>query len=158
VASLLDEIHQVLRRLSHQLRPPLLDQLGLLPALRFLAEDVSQRSGLSVRIRGELAARPAAAVESAVYRMVQEALDNVVEHSGAREAAVAVWKEGGRLCCMVRDGGRGFDVGSAQARAAGRGLGLVGIREMLRDLGGTLRIDTAPGHGTALVIQIATED
>jgi signal transduction histidine kinase len=158
VASLLDEIHQVLRRLSHQLRPPLLDQLGLLPALRYLAEGVSERSGIAVRVRGELPARPAPAVESALYRMVQEALDNVVEHSGAAEAAVTVWKEGGRLCCTVRDSGRGFDVGSARARANGRGLGLVAIRELLRDLGGSVQIDTAPDRGTALVIQIATED
>ena len=158
VASLLDEIHHVLRRLSHQLRPPLLDQIGLLPALRFLAEVVSERSGIAVRVHGELAARPAPAVEDGVYRMVQEALDNVVEHSGAGKAEVRLWKERGRLCCSVRDGGRGFDVGSAQARANGRGLGLVAIRERLRDFRGTLQIDAAPGHGTDLVILIPTED
>jgi signal transduction histidine kinase len=93
VASLLDEIHHVLRRLSHELRPPLLDQLGLLPALRFLAEGVSERSGIAVRVHGELDQRPPGPVENAVYRMVQEALDNVVEHSGAGKAAVRVWKE-----------------------------------------------------------------
>jgi signal transduction histidine kinase len=158
VASLLDDIHHVLRRLSHQLRPPLLDQLGLLPALRFLAEGVSERSGVAVRVHGGLAERPPAAVENALYRMVQEALDNVVEHSGAGEAAVRLWKENGRLCCSVRDSGRGFDLKSAGAGSNGQGLGLVAIRERLRHFRGTLQIDAAPGHGTDLVILIPTED
>jgi signal transduction histidine kinase len=157
VASLLDEIHHVLRRLSHQLRPPLLDQLGLLPALRFLAEGVSERSGIAVRVHGELPERPPAAVENALYRMVQEALDNVVEHSGAGKAAVRLWKDNGRWCCSVSDSGKGFDVKSAAVRSHGRGLGLVAIRERLRDFSGTLQIDAAPGHGTDLVILIPTE-
>ena len=90
--------------------------------------------------------------------MVQEALDNVVEHSGAGKAAVRVWTESGRLCCSVRDSGKGFDVRSAEARANGQGLGLVAIRERLRDFSGTLQIDAAPGHGTDLLILIPTED
>jgi signal transduction histidine kinase len=158
VASLLDEIHHVLRRLSHELRPPLLDQLGLLPALRFLAEGVSERSGISVRVHGELEGRPPAPVENAVYRMVQEALDNVVEHSGAGKAAVRVWKERGRLFCSVRDSGRGFDHAGAQPPGRGRGLGLIAIRERLRELRGTLQIDTAPGRGTDLLILVPLED
>ena len=157
VATLLDEIHHVLRRLSHELRPPLLDQLGLLPALRFLAEGVSERSGIVVRVHGELERRPPAPVENAVYGMVQEALDNVVEHSGAGKAAVRVWKERGRLFCSVRDSGRGFDREGAQARSDG-GLGLITIRERLRELGGTLQIDTAPGRGTDLLILVPLED
>lgn len=158
VAGLLDEVHQALRRLSHELRPPLLDQLGLLPALRFLAEVVSESSGIAVRVYGELVARPAPAVENALYRIVQEALDNVVEHSGATKATVRLWKEPGRLCCSVRDSGKGFDANSAGARESGRGLGLVAIRERLRDFDGTLQIDAAPGYGTDLVILIPTED
>jgi len=158
VASLLDDIHHVLRRLSHELRPPLLDQLGLLPALRFLAEGVSERSGIAVRVHGELDQRPPASVENAVYRMVQEALDNVVEHSGAGKAAVRVWRERGRLFCSVRDSGRGFDRSGAQTRGRGRGLGLVAIRERLRELRGTLQIDTAPGRGTDLLILVPLED
>ena len=158
IATLLDDIHHVLRRLSHQLRPPLLDQLGLLPALRFLAEGVSERSGIAVRVLGELTERPSPVLENALYRMVQEALDNVVEHSGAGKAVVRLWKENGRLCCSVRDSGRGFDIKSAGAGANGRGLGLVAIRERLRDFRGTLQIDAAPGHGTDLVILIPTED
>jgi signal transduction histidine kinase len=157
VAALLDEIHHVLRRLSHQLRPPLLDQLGLVPALRFLAEGVSERSGIAVRVHGELPSRPAAAVENAVYSSVKEALDNVVEHSGAGKAAVRVWKEGDRLWCSVRDSGKGFDP-RADSATGGRGLGLVAIRERLRTLDGTLQIDASPGRGSDLLIMIPTED
>jgi signal transduction histidine kinase len=156
VAALLDQIHHELRRLSHELRPPLLDQLGLLPALRFLAEGVSERSGIAVRVYGELAARPNPQVETAVYRIVQEALRNVVEHSEAARAAVRVWKERGCLLCSVRDTGKGFDP-LAMAAAGCDHLGLVSIRERLHDLGGTLKIDTAPGHGTELAITIPTE-
>jgi signal transduction histidine kinase len=158
VATLLDEIHHELRRLSHELRPPLLDQLGLLPALRFLAEGVSERSGIAVRVYGELPARPAPQVEVAVYRIVQEALHNVVAHSGAARAMVRVWKDGKSLLCSVRDGGNGFDPRAATEAGTGRGLGLVSIRERLYDLGGTLKIETAPGRGTDLVIMIPTED
>jgi signal transduction histidine kinase len=158
VAALLDDVHHVLRRLSHQLRPPLLDQLGLLPALRFLAEGVSERSGIMVRVQGELSVRPAPLVENAVYRMVQEALDNVVEHSGAARATVRLWRERGRVCCSVRDDGKGFEVENTDTGANGRGLGLVAIRERLRDFDGTLQIDAAPGYGTDLVMLIPTED
>jgi len=157
VAELLDDVHHVLRRLSAQLRPPLLDQLGLLPALRFLAEGVAERSGIVVRVHGELEARPPAPIENAIYRVVEEALENVVAHSGAGKAAVRVWKEEGRLCCSVRDGGRGFDVAAA-SNGNQRGLGLVAIRERLRDVHGTLGIDAAPGRGTDLVMTIPTED
>ena len=158
VAALLDDIHHVLRRLSHELRPPLLDQLGLLPALRFLAEGVSERSGIAVHVHGELVERLPPPVENALYKMVQEALDNVVEHSGATKAAVRVWKERGRLFCSVRDSGRGFDRAGAEPRRPGRGLGLIAIRERLRDLKGTLQIDTAPGRGTDLLILVPQED
>jgi signal transduction histidine kinase len=158
VAGLLDDVHHVLRRLSHQLRPPLLDQLGLLPAVRFLAEGVTERSGILIRVHGEIDRRPPASIENVVYRTVEEALDNVVEHSGAGKAEVRVWKENGRLCCSIRDGGHGFDATARSAGNNGRGLGLVAIRERLREVDGTFEIDAAPGRGTDLVITIPTED
>jgi signal transduction histidine kinase len=158
VAALLDQIHHELRRLSHELRPPLLDQLGLLPALRFLAEGVSERSGITVRVYGDLPARPTPQMETAVYRIVQEALHNVIEHSGAARAMVRVWKERKSLHCSVRDGGNGFDARATAETGKGRGLGLVSIRERLHELGGRLKIDSAPGRGTDLVIMIPTED
>jgi signal transduction histidine kinase len=111
-----------------------------------------------VRVYGELAARPDPQLETAVYRIVQEALHNVVEHSGAGRAGVRVWKERRRLHCSVRDSGKGFDALAATTAGRHRGLGLVSIRERLHDLGGTLEIDSAPGRGSELVIMIPTED
>jgi signal transduction histidine kinase len=158
VAALLDEVHHELRRLSHELRPPLLDQLGLMPALRFLAERVGERWGVSVRVYGQLGNRPRQQVETAIYRIVEEALRNVVEHSGASAATIRIWKEPDWLTCSVRDRGKGFDTRAAAATGAGRGLGLIGIRERLRELGGILRIDAATGRGTDLVIMIPEKE
>jgi signal transduction histidine kinase len=158
ITVLLDEIHRELRRLSHQLRPPMLDQLGLLPALRFLAEGVRERSGVGVRVHGDLRERPSPPLETAVFRFVEEALDNVVKHSGAKSATVRVWDEPGRLCCSVRDAGRGFDLSAATGGAAPWGLGLIGIRERVHELRGTLRIDARPGDGAGLEISIPTEE
>ena len=158
IAALLDEIHHDLRRLSHELRPPLLDQLGLLPALRFLAEGVKQRSGVAVSVHGDLETRPSPPVETAVYRIVEQALDNVVEHADAGSATVRVWQEPRRLCCSVRDDGKGFEPNAANGGGAGPGLGLVSIDERVDELRGTLSIDTRPGGGTDLSISIPTEE
>lgn len=158
ITVLLDEIHGQLRRLSHELRPPMLDQLGLLPALRYLADGVRERSGVAVGVHGDLLARPSPPVETAVYRIVEEALQNVVKHADTKSATVRVWQEPRRLCCLVRDSGRGFAVDAALDRGREHGLGLVGIRERLHELRGTLLIDATPGSGTDLSISIPTEE
>lgn len=155
--SLLDQISERLRGLSHELRPTILEDLGLLPALRFLAEGVSARSGIPVTVKGELEARPAAAVETAIYRAVQEALNNMTKHAGATVAVVHVLKEHGRIVCSVRDDGTGFDEAAVCGGNGTGGIGLIGIRERLHSLRGTLRIDSAPGRGTDMIIMVPTE-
>jgi len=155
VRGLLDEIEEHLRRISHELRPTILDDLGLIAALEFLAEGVSRRTGLAVTVEGDAAGRLPAATETALYRIVQEGLTNIVRHAEASTARVEVFRERGGICCRIRDDGKGFDASSSAL--VGQGLGLTGIRERLSVLGGTLQISSGPSRGTELMVSIALE-
>jgi signal transduction histidine kinase len=155
VRGLLDEIEEHLRRISHELRPTILDDLGLLPALEFLAEGVSQRTGLAVTVEGDAAGRLPAAIETALYRIVQEGLTNVTRHAQASAVRIELFRERGGICCRIRDDGRGFDASSSEL--ARQGLGLTGIRERLSVIGGTLQISSGPSQGTELMVTIALE-
>ena len=152
VKTVLDEIEVELRRLSHELRPTVLDDLGLMPALDLLAQGVSARTGLWVKIEGPRDDRFPSPIETVLYRIVQEALNNVGKHAHAAAVTVVVRREARRVCCTVRDDGVGFDPGTA--RSIGKGIGLIGIRERLAPLGGALSIDAAPGRGTELRVAI----
>lgn len=169
VHGLLDQIEEQLRHLSHELRPTILDDLGLLPALEFLADGVSQRTGLSVSVEGSTEGRLPPVVETALYRCVQEALTNVSKHAQASRVTVWLQREAKRIRCSVRDDGTGFnapaglatagqkDLFGAGARRGERGLGLIGIRERLNAIGGTLDITSTPGRGTELLITVPLE-
>ncbi len=152
VKRLLDQIEEELRRLSHDLRPTILDDLGLMAALDVLAERVSARTGLWVKVEGRREDRLAPAIETVLYRIVQEALNNVNKHAHASAVTIVVRREARRICCSVRDDGVGFDPGTA--RSTVKGIGLIGIRERLATLGGALSIEAAPGRGTELRVAI----
>jgi len=157
VGSLLDKIEEELRRLSHELRPTVLDDLGLLPALDLLAQGLSSRNGMAITVEGTRNGRLPAPVETALYRIVQEALTNVARHAGAKRAEVRVRKGKGAVVCLVRDDGAGFDLSEVMSRRGDRGLGLIGIRDRLVPLDGSLKITSAPGRGTRLRITIPLE-
>ncbi|MBI4609184.1 MAG: PAS domain S-box protein [Candidatus Rokubacteria bacterium] len=154
VTALLDQIEEQLRRLSHELRPTILDDLGLVPAVEFLAGRVAKRSGLRIGVEGSTGGRLPPLMETALYRSVQEALANVARHAQATRVRVHLRREARAIRCSVRDDGVGFDVGTVLARRGDRGLGLVGIRERAGALGGTLEVISAPGRGTELLITI----
>jgi signal transduction histidine kinase len=140
------------RDLSLDLRPSLLDDLGLTEALRSYTSGFSQRSGTGTRFvaRGEVG-RLDPDVETACYRIAQEALTNVARHAGARSVVVELAREGETLSLAVADDGRGFDVETAEARAAGgSSLGVLGMRERADLAGGRLVIDASPGGGTVV--------
>jgi signal transduction histidine kinase len=155
ITSHLDQVREQLRRISHELRPPILDQLGLLPALEFLADGYRKRSGLNVTVSGSSDGRFQDTIETALYRAVQEALNNIARHANAHDVIIRVWHDGGSLHCSVQDDGKGFsqpaDASTTRART---GLGLLGIQERLRPLYGSLVIESAPGKGTQLSIVI----
>lgn len=154
VKGLLDLIEGQLRQLSHELRPTILDDWGLLPALKFLAEGVTARTGLFITVEGESAPALSPLLATTLYRIVQEALTNVTRHAKATQVQVTIQHELQTLRCSIKDNGVGFDVSSLSARTGERGLGLIGIRERLHSVGGSPSLVSTPGQGTELVITI----
>jgi signal transduction histidine kinase len=154
---LLDQVESQLRRLSRELRPTILDDLGLAPALDWLAENVAQRAGLTVTVRAPIERLPPA-IETALYRVIQEALTNASRHAQARKIEVNVWEEGATIHATVQDDGQGFDVEAALTRRGERGLGLIGMRErVVEALGGEFAIRSAPRMGTEISVSIPRE-
>jgi signal transduction histidine kinase len=142
---------QNVRRLAVELRPAALDDFGLSAALERLAATISEQSGTQVDLEARLGERRLAAeVETTLYRIVQEALTNVVKHAAATRASVTLTRKGASVLAVVEDDGRGFDV----AAAGNGGLGLVGMRERLALLGGRLTIEASPGSGTTRVAEV----
>lgn len=150
---LLDRVEAQLRRLSRELRPTILDDLGLGPALEWLAQGVAERTGLQITVDAPVGRLPSA-VETALYRIIQEALTNAARHALATQATVQVRDEGPAVRAVVRDDGQGFDVDATLARRGDRGLGLIGMRERVEALGGQFKIESAPGKGTQVSITI----
>jgi signal transduction histidine kinase len=138
-----------MRLLLHELRPPLLREHGLGPALRARLAAVEGRSGLATDARLDEAVRLPAAVEQDLYRIAQEALNNVLKHARASRVTLAFGVADGYARLEVSDDGAGFD----PDRPAG-GLGLAGIRERAAHVGGVLRIESAPGAGTRIVVEV----
>jgi PAS domain S-box-containing protein len=155
---LVDQVHDQLRRLSHELRPAALDDYGIVAACRFLAEGVSKRSKLKIEIKGSTGGRLSSEIEVAVYRVVQEALSNIVKHAGAKTATIEFERQDGVLSGRIRDNGQSFDVAKALGRKAGRGLGLVGMQERLMAVAGRLRVTSAPYKGTSVEFAVPVED
>jgi signal transduction histidine kinase len=157
IGGLLNEVEKHLRRYSHELRPTILDDLGWIPAIRFLAEGVSKRASLPIHIETMVSGRLPSATETTLYRIVQEALNNTVKHAKAKNAWIRAWREKQTLCCSVRDDGAGFDSRKLQEPGDRKGLGLVAMRERASAIGGTLRIESCPGRGTELSLKIPLE-
>jgi signal transduction histidine kinase len=158
VKGLLDLIEGQLRRLSHELRPTILDDWGLLPALKFLAEGVAARTGLLITVEGDSAPSLSPLLATTLYRIVQEAFTNVTRHAKASQVKVTIQHERQTLRCSIKDNGVGFDVSSLSARIGERGLGMIGIRERLKSVGGSLSLVSTVGQGTELVITIPHTD
>jgi PAS domain S-box-containing protein len=149
-----DAIRQV-RRLARTLRPALLDELGLEPALQWLAEQTTER-GLRVEVRShspDLRLPPE--VEAVCFRVVQEALTNIVRHAEATRVRIDMHVDGDTLVLGVKDDGRGFDPAAARQRAlAGGSLGLLSMEERAVLVGGRLDVRSAPGAGTRVLLQV----
>jgi signal transduction histidine kinase len=156
LSELADRTLQEVRQLSRLLRPQMLDDLGLLSTLRWLARTVHAQSGLQVQLAfGELEERFDPDVETLVFRVAQEALTNAVKHAGAAAAEVALWRDGGSLGLRIHDDGVGFDAARfLEGRDEDPGFGLRGMRDRLRLFGGRFEAHSAPGAGTTLEARI----
>ena len=152
VRGLLKQFEEQLRSLSHELRPTVLDDLGLMPALEFLAKGTSKRMGIPISVDGMGEERLPSSVEIAIYRIVQAGLTNVAKYARPTRVWIEVQQTDQIVRCSLRDNGVGFDVAGVLARRGERGIGLVGMRERAEAVGGTLRIRSAPGEGTELLV------
>jgi signal transduction histidine kinase len=140
---------QDVRRLAVELRPKVLDDFGLVPALERLTESFAEQTGVAVDFEARAGdERLPAEVETAIYRIVQESLTNVVKHAHARNVSVLVTRKDGALIAVVEDDGRGFD-----ATGSGDGFGLEGMRERVAILDGRLAIESGEA-GTTLVAEV----
>jgi signal transduction histidine kinase len=157
ITELLNEVEKHLRRYSHELRPTILDDLGWIPAIRFLADGISKRANLPIHIEATISERLPSAIETTLYRIVQESLTNAVKHAGAGNVWIRARRDNAVLCCSIRDDGAGFDILQGQNATQRKGLGLIAMRERVSAIGGTLQIDSRPGHGTELSIRIPLE-
>jgi signal transduction histidine kinase len=152
VKSILEEVEAQLRHLSHELRPTRLEDLGLIPAIEFLAGGVSKRTGMTITVEGSTEGRLPPAVEIALYRTVQEALTNISKHARAKHVRIRLQRDH-RIQCSIQDDGVGFNASEAFTRK-NYGLGLIGIRERIDDLGGSFLITSNQGKGVTLLVAI----
>ncbi|MDQ3875226.1 MAG: GAF domain-containing sensor histidine kinase [Actinomycetota bacterium] len=142
---------QDVRRLAVELRPKVLDDFGLVSALERLTETFQEQTGLSVDLEaGTAGERLPGEIETALYRIVQEALTNVVKHARATRVSVLLTRRDGSIAVVVEDDGLGFE----PADAGDGGFGLVGIRERIELLGGRLGLESSRGTGTTLVAEV----
>lgn len=151
------------RELSRLLRPTLLDDLGLLPALSWLARTLGERTGIAIELHTNLGEqRLSTEVETLVFRITQEALTNVIRHSGARDAQILLTRTRQGLKLRVLDHGQGFD--SARPGAVDSGAvssGMRGMRDRAELFGGKLQVSSTPGEGTIVQMTLpldATDD
>lgn len=142
---------QDVRSLAVELRPKALDDFGLVAALERLADGLRERVGLDVDLAAPLSERLPSEVETALYRVVQESLTNVVKHARAHRVSVLVTRKDSMILAVVEDDGDGFDMARA---GESPGLGLVGMRERMALVGGRLSIETRAGAGTTIVAEV----
>lgn len=147
------ETLQDVRRLAVELRPKALDDFGLVPALERLTQTFAEQTGIAVDLESALPAeRLPAEVETALYRIVQESLTNVVKHARARGVSILLARRRSSVAAVIEDDGQGFD--PAAPPSGEGGAGLVGMRERLALLDGTLAVESSPGAGTTLVVEV----
>jgi len=154
-SQLVDRAIQQVRTISHLLHPPLLDEVGLVSALRWYLEGLSERSGIDIRL--EIAppdlSRLKPELETAIFRIIQEALTNMFRHSGARNGSIRLTENDGRITVTVRDDGKGIEDQVVNLRPESVGVGIGGMRQRVMELGGSLRLANAhPGTIVEVVI------
>ncbi len=158
---LIDRCLSEIRTISYLLHPPLLDERGLPSAAQWYVEGFSKRSGIEVLLHiDDHLGRMPQEVETALFRLLQESLNNVHRHSGSKKVDVAIRLDDGKALVTIRDYGRGFRLQQLQDVQQGRsqGVGLTGLRERVAALGGSLEVDSAePGSLIRATLPLARD-
>jgi signal transduction histidine kinase len=142
---------QDVRRLAVELRPKALDDFGLVPALERLADTFREQTGIEVELEPQLGdERLPSELETALYRITQEALTNVVKHAQAKRVSIVLARREGSVTAVIEDDGRGF----AADEAREDGLGILGMQERIALLDGRLAVESSPGGGTTLAVEV----
>jgi PAS domain S-box-containing protein len=151
----IDRAIQQVRSLSHLLHPPLLDEVGLLSALRWYLDGLTKRSGIETSLDVQPADFPrlASELETAIFRITQEALTNVYRHSGAEKASVILAQQNGQVMVTIRDHGKGVESNIAELQPGSIGIGIGGMSQRAREFGGELRVSNA-NPGTLVEVRI----
>ena len=153
VRELIVQALQDVRRLAVELRPTALDDFGLVPAVERLGATFEERTGIHTALEANLPdSRLPSEIETVLYRVIQEALTNVVKHAGAERVSIVIARRGDGIRVVVEDDGRGFGAEDVRQDA----LGVVGMRERVALVGGTLEVESAPGAGTTLAAYVPT--
>ncbi|MBZ5681953.1 MAG: PAS domain-containing protein [Acidobacteriia bacterium] len=154
-SSIIDRAIQQVRTMSHLLHPPLLDEVGLLSALSWYVDGLTERSGIETALEVQTRNFPRLTpeVETAIFRIVQEALTNVFRHSGAQRVWISLTQRDGSIVVMVRDDGKGIKADIAELRPDSIGIGIGGIRQRAKEFGGELHLsNTHPGTLLEVII------
>jgi len=144
-----------LRRMMTQLRPPVLDELGLVTALQNQGQSFESASGVQCAVNTEPELELAPEMETVLYRVAQESLTNVGKHAKASRVNISLGAVDGQVRLQIRDDGIGFDPGKARALASEGHFGLVNMRERVEMVGGKLLVDSSPGNGTTIAVEMA---
>ena len=152
-AAATDDLMREVRSIAYRLRPSQLDELGLLPSLRWHLDKLVRPQGIAATLSGNInEQRLPADIELCCFRVAQEALTNVLRHARASACEVAVNRQGDELALLISDNGAGFAAaGQSDSPASSQTLGLVGMRERIAAVGGKLQINSTPGQGTKIL-------
>jgi PAS domain S-box-containing protein len=153
---LVEETTRQVRGVMANLHPPVLDEYGLFPAVKWYGDDFAQRTGIATRVTGDdRAPRLPPKVELILFRLVQEALNNVAKHAQASQVEIVVARANGGVRLSVKDNGLGFDPQAVQPSPDEPHWGLISLQQRVASIGGQLRVQSAPGRGTEVSVTVA---
>jgi len=155
---LVEESVDIVHRFARELRPTVLDDLGLIPALKSFIKEFTANSGVRVSLKVSAKIEKSnTTIRTTLYRVAQEALNNVARHAKSSQAEVTVRCLDGHICMEITDNGQGFHVGGTPDAQKPKRLGLLGMRERIEMVGGTFSLESAPGNATTIRVEIPPE-
>jgi len=153
--SIVQHTSEIIRDLMANLRPPVLQDYGLMASLRWYADRFTKRTGIAVTVKGEEPSpRLSSQYESTLFRIAQEVLTNAAKHAQATQVTVILVVENGTARLIITDNGTGFDTADSAMSDGQPGCGLVIMSERAKSIGGSFHIESRPGHGTRVIVEI----